>query len=100
MRFRMHMTKLNRLFLDRSEKRVIDVIQIINQSSASESPYSFAIFFLTENSLLWNYSKNTNIFKLLYPIRLFCFSEQQLYTQKTDISCQVAVATLFWAKKN
>ena len=42
---------------------------------------------------------NTDICKLLYPSRIYCFSERQLYTQK-NISCyQVAMATLFWAQE-
>ena len=39
---------------------------------------------------------NTDMCKLLYPSRIYCFSECQVYTQKKTISCyQVA---LFWAQ--
>ena len=38
---------------------------------------------------------HTDIFKLLYSSRIYCFPERQLYTQK-KISY---VVTLFWAQK-
>ena len=41
---------------------------------------------------------NADICKLLYPSRIYCVPERQLYTRV--ISCyQVAVVTLFWTQK-
>ena len=41
---------------------------------------------------------NTDICKLLYPSRIYCFRTPIVYTEK--LSCyQVAVVTLFWPQK-
>ena len=39
------------------------------------------------------------LLRLLYPSRSYCFSERQLYTQKTIFCYQVAVFTLLWIQK-
>ena len=40
---------------------------------------------------------NTDICKLLYSSRIYCFSENQLCTHKNPCN-EVAVVTLFWAQ--
>ena len=42
---------------------------------------------------------NTDICKLLYPSRIYCFLERRLYTQKISLADQVSVVMLFWAQK-
>ena len=73
------------LYLDRKEKLVVHAIKIVKQSYLQWVFIHLQFFFDWEQPALELFLKlimNTDICKLLYPSRIYCFSERQLYTQE------------------